>query len=353
MDDGQLGLALPWIGVGALVTLRLSGTIADRHPRATLPVAIGLLGVAALLPVSLRGTAGMIVSCLIIGAVSGAGDAAVNAEGARYEAAGGAVLTLGHGAFSAVVVAGSLASAGLIATGADGPWPLAVIGGAVVAGGVVIGLLPTPAAGPTPAGAAAGASTRGRLRLNPTLLVLGVLGAVAYLVENAWQSWSAIHLHATLHASAAVAAAAPAVFAGCAAAGRFTSHVLQRRLGARRLFAAGAGLAAAGGALAATAPGPALGFAGVAIAGAGTSTCAPLLIAAAGRAVPEAIGAATSTVISLAYLGFVFGPALVGLVAGAASLRIALLATAVAAALLVPAGRVLPGDRVAPEGPIS
>jgi len=348
VDDGQLGLALPWIGVGALITLRVAGAVADRHPRTTLPIAVGLLGVAALLPVYLRGTAGMIVSCGVIGAVSGVADAAVNAEGARYEAAGGAVLTLGHGAFSAVVVAGSLASAGLIATGADGPWPLAVVGGAVVLAGVVIGVLPTPAGRPP--------TTRppeGRRRLNRTLLLLGGLGAVAYLVENAWQSWSAIHLHATLHASAAVAAAAPAVFAGCAAAGRFTSHVLQRRMGARRLFAAGAGLAAAGGALAAAAPGPALGFAGVAIAGAGTSACAPLLIAAAGRAVPDAIGAATSTVISLAYLGFVFGPALVGLVAGAATLRIALLATAVAAALLVPAGRVLPRERAAPQGPIS
>ena len=349
MDDGQLGLALPWIGVGALMTLRLSGAVADRHPRATLPIAIGLLGVAALLPVYLRGAAGMIVSCVVIGAVAGAGDAAVNAEGARYEAAGGAVLTLGHGAFSAAVVAASLASAGLIATGADGPWPLTVVGGAVVVAGVVIGVLPTSAGGPPATRQRDGR----RRRLNRTLLLLGGRGAVAYLVENAWQSWSAIHLHATLHASAAVAAAAPAVFAGCAAAGRFTSHVLQRRIGARRLFAGGAGLAAVGGALAATAPGPALGFAGVAIAGAGTSACAPLLIAAAGRAVPGAIGAATSTVISLAYLGFVFGPALVGLLAGAATLRIALAATAVAAALLVPAGRLLPHDGPAPQGPIS
>ena len=340
MDDRQLGLALPWIGVGALVTLRLTGAVADRHPRATLPIGIGLLGLAALLPVYLRGTAGMVLSCLVIGAASGAGDAAVNAEGARYEADGGGVLTLGHGAFSAVVVLGSLGSAGLIATGASGPWPLAVVGGAVVAAGVVIGVLPAPAAA-----APRAPRDRGSIRPNRTLLLLGGLGAVAYFVENAWQSWSAIHLHATLHASAAVAAAAPAVFAGCAATGRFASHVLQRKVGTRPLFAAGAALAAVGGALAATAPGPALGFVGVALAGAGTSVCAPLLIAAAGRVTPEAIGAATSTVISLAYLGFVFGPALVGLLAGAATLRIALAATAAAAALLAPAGRVLPRDR--------
>jgi predicted MFS family arabinose efflux permease len=343
VDDGQLGLALPFIGVGALATLRVSGSIADRYPRATLPVAIGLLGLVTLLPVTLRGTAGMVVSCLVIGAVSGAGDAAVNAEGARYEAAGGSVLTLGHGAFSAVVVVGSLGSAGLIATGAHRPWPLAVVGAAVVAAAVVIGLLPAPVGGR----AAQPTGRRRWTRPHPTLLLLGGLGAVAYLVENAWQSWSAIHLHATLHASAAVAAAAPAVFAGCAASGRFASHVLQRRAGTRLLFAAGAAVAAAGGALAATAPGPALGFVGIALAGAGTSVCAPLLIAAAGRAAPASIGAATSTVISLAYLGFVFGPALVGLVADAASLRVALIATAAAAALLVPAGRVLPAGRPA------
>ena len=62
MDDGQLGLALPFIGVGALATLRISGALADRHPRATLPMAIALLGLVTSLPVTLRGPAGMIVS---------------------------------------------------------------------------------------------------------------------------------------------------------------------------------------------------------------------------------------------------------------------------------------------------
>jgi MFS family permease len=173
------------------------------------------------------------------------------------------------------------------------------------------------------------------------LLLLGALGAVAYLIENAWQSWASIQLHGTLGASSPLAAAGPAVFAGCAAAGRFVGHLLQRRLTPPALFAAGAGLAAVGSALAALAASVAEAFVGIALAGLGTSVCAPTLISSAGRLAPRAPGAATGTVISLSYVGFVFGPAAVGLLAQVTTLRMALAAVAAAAVGLALAGRAL------------
>ena len=104
----------------------------------------------------------------------------------------------------------------------------------------------------------------------------------------------------------------------------------------------GASLAALGSAVAAFAPSIATAFLGIALAGLGTSVCAPTLIAAAGRSAPQTPGAATSTVITLSYLGFVFGPAAVGLLASATTLRIALGAVAAAAALLALASRTVP-----------
>jgi MFS family permease len=125
------------------------------------------------------------------------------------------------------------------------------------------------------------------------------------------------------------------VFAGAAAVGRFSGHALAARISPATLVTAGAVTAAAGSAVAALAAVPAAAMAGIAVAGIGTAVCAPTLISLSRHHVaPADYGAATGTVVTLAYLGFVFGPALVGLAAGAVSLRAALLGVAVAALVL-------------------
>jgi MFS family permease len=181
------------------------------------------------------------------------------------------------------------------------------------------------------------------LHIPAPLLILGALAAFAYLVENAWQSWSAVHLESTLDASPAVAALGPAVFGASAAAGRLGGHALTERIPERRLLAAGASIGAVGTLLAALAPTAAVALVGIAIAGIGTSVCAPTLIGLAGRlAAPGERGSAVSAVTTLAYGGFLVGPAAVGLAAGAASLPAALAGVAVVAALLAAAARFAP-----------
>jgi MFS family permease len=350
VDDRELGFALLWIGVGALLTLRPAGTLADRRPVATLSASVALLGVSALGPAFARGAVALSMACAVVGACSGAVDAAVNSAAARWEAAGSRrrIVTLGHGVFSGSVLAASLLVAAALATGSGGRAPLFGLAAILVVAGVGVAALPNEARRPEPVGEFAAG---GRRMISRPLLVLGALGAVAYLIENAWQSWSAIQLHSTLHSSASVAAAAPGVFAACAAAGRFGGHGLLRRAPDRLLLAAGAAVAAVGSVLAALAPDPALGLTGIAIGGLGTSVCAPVLIAAAGRTAPHAIGAATGTVITFSYLGFVFGPAIVGAIAGAASLRVALVLVGAAAAVLALCSGFLPRGVSAPPRP--
>jgi MFS family permease len=104
------------------------------------------------------------------------------------------------------------------------------------------------------------------------------------------------------------------------------------------MVAVGAATAAGGSLLGALAPSTAPALLGMAIAGLGTSVCAPTIIALAGRTSAHAQGAATGTVITIAYLGFVVGPAAVGLLSGATTLATALVGVAMLAALLVVAG---------------
>ena len=88
------------------------------------------------------------------------------------------------------------------------------------------------------------------------------------------------------------------------------------------LLRCGALLGAAGTLLGALATSAALALTGIVVVGAGISICAPVLFAIAGRSVDEPVrGAAMSIVTTIAYLGFLVGPAAVGLLANATALR--------------------------------
>jgi predicted MFS family arabinose efflux permease len=336
VDDGQLGIALLCIGAGALVCMRPAGTLVDRWGAPALPATLAAFAGAAALPGLATSTTGLCAALLALGATSGAVDVAINAEGVRSEAATGRpVLSLAHGTFSACVVGGSLTAGGLRAAGAGAETVLVLVGLVVAATAAV--LLRAPAAGgPRPA-------VRASLRPLPRLLlVLGGLCALAFFVENAWQSWGAVHLESDLGASPALGALAPALFAGAAALSRLGGHALAGRVSELALLRGGAVLGAAGTLLGALAPVAGLALVGVVVAGAGISICAPVLFSIAGRGADEEVrGAAVSVVTTIAYLGFLVGPAAVGLLASATALETSLAAVAgvaVALAILAPAG---------------
>jgi predicted MFS family arabinose efflux permease len=351
VSDGQLGVALLCIGAGALLTMRLAGGVLDRWGAPALPAALGAFGAAATLPGLATSAVALSAALLVLGATSGAVDVAINAEGVRSEAASGRpVMSLGHGTFSACVVFGSLATGALRGAGAGAEFVLVLVGALV--GAVALGLLCAPAAG-----GGIGRPDASLRHIPRALIVLGALCAMAFFVENAWQSWGAVHMESDLNTSPALAALAPALFAASAAAARFGGHGLTGRVDDVTLLRAGALVGAAGTVLAALAPAVGLALAGVVIAGGGISICAPILFSLAGRGADEAVrGAAVSVVTTIAYLGFLVGPAVVGLVADATTLRASLAAVSVVALALAllspaagPAGRAPAGFAPAPR----
>jgi MFS family permease len=331
VDDGRLGTALLLIGLGALISMRVTGTLLDRYGRTVVVIAGAAFAVTGFLPALARGLPALAVTTLLLGVSSGAFDVCVNAMAVEYEGVHERrVLNTAHGLFSvgAVTGAGGVAAARAV----DASLLTILLASQAVV--LVVALAALPSREPWQPRVAA-AATRMRWRIPPALLVLGALCAIAYLVENAWQSWSALLLQSAQGAAPAASSAAAAVFAGCAAAGRLTGDRLAERFGPSAILTGGAGTAAAGSLLAAQAPTPALGLGGVAIAGLGTSVCAPTLLGAAGRA-DVALGraAAISTVTTLAYLGFLVGPPLVGLLSAVSSLPTALSGVAVLAGVL-------------------
>jgi len=339
VSDGELGVALLMIGLGALLSMRLTGYLIDRYGGMVLPVVMVLFALCGVLPALAGSVVSLSGALLLLGATSGATDVAINAAGSHAEAdTGRPVMNLAHGMFSVAVVVASLGTAGLRAAGVGA---LPVLGGAaaLIVVTAVVALAPgaTRTVRTTP--------TEKRARLQPVLLVLGALCALAYLVENAWQSWSAVHLDTSLDAPAGLASIAPAVFAAAAATGRFAGNALLKRIRPVPLLVAGGAVAAIGTLVAAAAGNPWTALAGIGIAGLGTSVCAPTIIGMAGAwAGPERRAGAIAVVTTIAYLGFLVGPAAVGALSSAWSLPAALASVAVlavvVAALAPVAGRL-------------
>jgi predicted MFS family arabinose efflux permease len=326
--DAALGIALFCIGAGALVAMRPAGVLVDRGGRWVLPAITAAFAISGFLPSLATSPVGLAAVVVLLGATSGSLDVAINAEGVRSEAVGRPVLRLAHGIFSAAAVCASVATGGLRAAGAGPAAVLGTMSGLVLASAVIALALE-----PAPPRRESTPRLRELLRAPRALVVLGGLCALAFFVEGSWQSWGAVQLQSTLGATAAVSAAAPALFAAAMACGRIGGQDIRGPEWV--LLAIAAAVAAAGTLVGATASTAAVALLGIVIAGVGISICAPTLIAMAGRGTTaERRGSAVSVVTTVAYLGFLLGPAAVGVVAHATSLRAALGGVAVVALVL-------------------
>jgi len=339
LSDGELGTALLFVGAGALPAMLLTGRAVDRWGQRVTAVLLLLLGGAGVaVAVTARDFVSLSVGLAVLGASSGAADVAINAAaGSAQRASARPVITRAHGVFSALVVAASLSTGLLRGAGFAVTAPFLLV--AVAAGVASIAVLAADRTSrPQPA-------DRGRspkqgpavvLRL-PPLLVVGGLAALAFAVENAHQSWSAVYLGDVLSAQPAIAAAGPAVFAAVVALTRFAVSAL-RSAHATVVLIADAAVAAAGTTVVAIATAVPTALIGLGLAAAGTAVLFPTLLTLVAAHVEDAArGAATSVVTTVAYTGFLAGPVYVGRWAAAVNLPGAMLAVAALAGCSRPA----------------
>lgn len=331
VTDGQLGAALLCIGAGALPAMLVSGRLVDRFGTRVTAVMLAALGISGVVVAATAHNLGFLVSgLLLLGATSGASDVAINAAaGAAQVASSRPVLARAHSLFSACVVVSSLTVGLLHHLGA--PTVLAFI---VLAVAATVAAVLLVRSAPRPVVASVRAPSTPSRAVKTPLLIIGTLGALAFAVENAHQSWSAVFFTDVLQVSPGIAAAGPAVFAGVVAVTRLLTANLAIRHPVR-LVVAGAATAAAGTATLGSAATLELGILGLAVAAAGTAVLFPTLLAVATADIPDAgRGAATSLVTTVAYLGFLAGPVYVGAWAGTAGLPAAMLSLAGLALLL-------------------
>jgi MFS family permease len=145
-----------------------------------------------------------------------------------------------------------------------------------------------------------------------------------FLSEGAIADWTGVYLKTGLHSTPGMAAAGYAVFSAGMATFRLLGDAITSRIGPVRTMRAGALVAAVGLTIALMSTSPLIALPGFALTGAGFSVIVPLVFRAGARVTAVPRGAGVATVSGSGYIGFLFGPPLIGLIAQGASLRIAL-----------------------------
>ena len=183
-----------------------------------------------------------------------------------------------------------------------------------------------------------------RLKLPPALLTLGGIAFCSAVSEGAMAEWTAVYLRDELHTSMGAAGAGYAAFSAAMVTGRFggdriTSGILPRKLLQRCAWLAGISLSFG---LACNTP--LLFTLGVLGTGMGMSMVVPVCLRMAVRVSGIRPARALSTIATLGYGGFLFGPPLIGLWAETSGLRIALLLVVAQLGVLVVLARRVPPE---------
>ena len=342
-SPGFLGLALLCFSFGAILAMPPAGGAVARHgsaPMAVLSTALAALALPG--PFLAPNLALFALALLIIGAALGALDVAMNAQALIVERAlKRPVISLLHGIYSAAGLAGAGLSAVLIGR-LDEPTRALVTTLACLA--IAVASRRHLIAEPTPA------------RSGPMLVLpsratigLGILCFLALLIEGTTIDWAAVHLRENRGASGNLASLAFGLYSGGMALSRFVGDRFRTRLGSPTLLRWCGGLTAAATLAAIASPSPALALAAFALAGLAIGPIAPVLFAGGGRAEPENPGHGIAAVSTLGYTGLLMGPALVGLLAEAMGLAMALaIVAATAVVIALGAARAAVADDDAP-----
>ncbi|MDQ0069449.1 putative MFS family arabinose efflux permease [Variovorax boronicumulans] len=337
LDEAQLGLALLAAGAGAMFGLTSAGRWIGRHgPRriAALSGCVYALLLAGL--IAMPGYFALMGLLAAFGLVTSVFDVAINTEAAQLEMQSGTPLMSGmHGMFSLGGMAGAASGSAVLAAGMGAQTHLLLVAAVMV---LLVALSSTRMLPKAATGNTTGADHSFRLPRGP-LAVLGVLAALGLIAEGAIYDWSVLYMQQELGSPQKQAALAYAAFSAAMAAARFGGDAMRARFTPVALLRGSGVLAAAAMTLVLLTDLPWLALVGFAGVGVGFANVVPILFGASARVPGVEPASGIASVSAVAYLGFMAGPAVIGLLARASSLTAALYVVVIFAAALAASAR--------------
>lgn len=322
LSNARLGLCLLGTAVGSVIAVPITGWLITRFGSKPVTTWSTVGFCVALVGPTFAGDAGTLFAALtLFGAMAGANDVSINSQGVAVESALAApTMSRFHGMFSVGGMVGASIGGLLAAHGVLPRMHLAIAS--------VLLLLLSLATAPRLLETDDKITKRsGRLKLRriPTVFFsLTVIGFCMFLSEGAIADWSTVYLKQVLSAGPGLAAAAYAAFSVGMAVFRLLGDSFTARLGPAVTVRSGALVAAIALSLALVAPSPSWALPAFAFTGAGFAVIVPIVFGAGGRVPSVPSGAGVAMVSGSGYIGFLFGPPLIGVLAQWSSLRMAL-----------------------------
>ncbi len=319
VDEARLGLLLFMTPIAAMLAMMAAPVIGRSLGRFVLPVTVGAMALAFVLPGQVAVWWMFPLALLLCGATTGATDVLMNARVSALEAEQGRpLMNLCHAGYSFGYAGGAIGT-GLLRDAGHPPWTVMATM-ALMAG--ILALLAIERDGRISELSRKPDDAPGGLGMIP--VIGGGIVLIAFMTENAAENWSALHIEQTLHGSPAYGAAGPAVLALTMGLSRLVGHGLSQREDPIRILLGGSVLSALGAMTVAMATGPMMAYVGFIIMGIGASVIAPTAFTLVGRyAAPGAKARAVARATMLGYFGYFIGPPALGFVAGSYGLRAA------------------------------
>lgn len=321
LSHSGLGLLLLALPAGSLLSLALSGWLVTRFGSRSISALALLLYAAALLAISLSSTVPALVgSLMLFGCAGNTTNIAMNTQAVELERRyTRSIFASFHGIWSLAGFVAAAIGTWMITEGNPVRPHFTAIAAVLVAGLALLygSLLPHTDAG----------AEKPPVFVLPDkpLLRLGAICFCSLICEGAMFDWSNIYFQKIVHAKGVWAGAGYTVFMTTMAAGRFVADRLSNRFGPGRTIRLNALLLVGGLLLSVAFPVLPVAIAGFLLVGLGVSSIVPLVYASAGRHSRLSPGMALAAVSGIGFLGFLAGPPVIGLLAGAFSLRVSFL----------------------------
>jgi MFS family permease len=326
LGNGALGFALLGAPVGSVLAMTLAARLLPRlGSRRVLQIALVGYCVAGPLVGLGRSLAGLFLALLAWGVFQGTLDVSMNTQGLSVERATRSPLMSGfHGSWSLGSFAGAALGTVGVAIGLSLSEQVLVLAAPslLIVGVLTTQMVPDETTALIPESQRP-ASLRHTLR-NATMIVLGAIAFADMLCEGAAAEWSAVYLRDNKHTTLAFAGLGFTVYSLAMVSVRLSGNRLLRWQRPERLLPVLAGVATFGLLLGLVTNDTAVLLAGFGCLGLGLALVVPTVFSAAGRVSGVNPGTAIAVVSAFGWTGFVCGPPLIGQIASAWSLRIAL-----------------------------
>lgn len=326
LSDGELGLILLALPVGSMIALPLSGWFVTRFGSKTVVVNTLIVYSLLLVGIGLAQNITQIAAVLVFFGMAGnTANIAMNTQAVGVEARYGRnIMASFHGLWSLAGFTAAGVGTYMIGNGIIPFYHFAGVGALMLLILAVIFQYLLPNEQRTEAG-----NNKIFAMPDKSMLTLGLLAFFCMICEGAMFDWSGIYFKKVVNADPEWIGAGYTAFMATMAGGRFIGDYIATRFGFRRTITFSGILIATGLAIALVLPYLLTAITGFLLVGLGVSSVVPLVYSEAGKSKTLSPGVALAAVSSIGFLGFLIGPPMIGLVAGAFNLRVSFVIIAI------------------------